>query len=173
MKAIKFERSMARYAAAKVAGSLNPGLGARVGPLSLVEDDEPDLPAAGWKRVKPRLAGICGSDLATIDGKSTRYFEPLVSFPFVAGHEIVGDLEGGGRVVIEPVLACKVRGVARPAERAPRATASAASGWSSATSVPGFRPATAPTPAAAGRRRWSPTTARSTPCQTTSTTTPR
>ena len=111
---------MARYAAAKVAGSLNPGLGARVGPLSLVEDDEPDLPAAGWKRVKPRLAGICGSDLATIDGKSTRYFEPLVSFPFVAGHEIVGDLEGadleggGGRVVIEPVLACTVRGVDPP-----------------------------------------------------------
>ncbi len=120
MKAIKFERSMARYAAARVAGSLNPGLGARVGPLSLVEDDDPDLPAAGWKRVKPRLAGICGSDLATIDGKSTRYFEPLVSFPFVAGHEIVGDLAGdglggdGGRVVIEPVLACAVRGVDPP-----------------------------------------------------------
>jgi threonine dehydrogenase-like Zn-dependent dehydrogenase len=120
VKAIRFERSMARYAAARVAGSLNPGLGARVGPLSLVEDDEPDLPAAGWRRVKPRLAGICGSDLATIDGKSTRYFEPLVSFPFVAGHEIVGDLEsadlegGSGRVVIEPVLACAVRGVDPP-----------------------------------------------------------
>ena len=111
---------MARYAAAKVAGSLNPGLGARVGPLSLVDDDDPDLPAAGWMRVRPRLAGICGSDLATIDGKSTRYFEPLVSFPFVAGHEVVGDLEGAdleggsGRVVIEPVLACMVRGVDPP-----------------------------------------------------------
>jgi threonine dehydrogenase-like Zn-dependent dehydrogenase len=120
VKAIKFERSMARYAAAKVAGSLNPGLGARVGPLSLVETDDLDLPAAGWRRVKPRLAGICGSDLATIDGKSTRYFEPLVSFPFVAGHEIVGDLaddgldSSGGRVVIEPVLACAVRGFDPP-----------------------------------------------------------
>jgi threonine dehydrogenase-like Zn-dependent dehydrogenase len=121
MKAITFERSVARYAAAKVAGSLNPGLGARVGPLSLVETDDLDLPAPGWRRVKPRLAGICGSDLATIDGRSTRYFEPLVSFPFVAGHEIVGDLvgdgldaEGGGRVVIEPVLACAVRGIDPP-----------------------------------------------------------
>jgi threonine dehydrogenase-like Zn-dependent dehydrogenase len=61
--------------------------------------------------VRPRLAGICGSDLATVEGRSSRWFEPIVSFPFVPGHEIVGDLDDGTRVVVEPVLACTARGV--------------------------------------------------------------
>ena len=47
-------------------------------------------------RVKPLLAGICGSDLATIAGKSCFYFSPLVSLPFVPGHEVVGELLDDG-----------------------------------------------------------------------------
>ncbi|MGH9022444.1 MAG: alcohol dehydrogenase catalytic domain-containing protein, partial [Acidimicrobiia bacterium] len=101
MKALRFERSVPRFAAAFVAGSLSPGAGARAGPLTLVEIPEPGIPGPGWQRVHPRLSGICGSDLATVDGRSSRYFEPIVSFPFVPGHEVVGDLEGGGRVVLE------------------------------------------------------------------------
>jgi len=93
-----------------VAGSVVPGSGARVGPLRLTDLDEPDLPGPGWQRIRPRLAGICGSDLSTIDGKSSRYFEPIVSFPFVPGHEIVADSDGG-RVVVEPVLSCAPRGI--------------------------------------------------------------
>ena len=114
MRALVFERSLPRYAAARVAGSLAPGLGARVGPLSLEEVDEPSLPGPGWQRVRPRLSGICGSDLATIDGKSSRYFEPIVSFPFVPGHEVVGELDDGRRVVVEPVLGCEARGIEPP-----------------------------------------------------------
>jgi len=109
-----FERKVPRYAAALVAGSLGPGLGARVGPLSLTEMAEPELPGPDWRRVRPRLSGICGSDLATVDGKSSRYFEPYVSFPFVPGHEVVGDLDDGRRVVMEPVLGCAARGVQPP-----------------------------------------------------------
>ena len=112
MKALLFERKIARYAAAAVAGRLAPGRGARVGPLRLAADvDEPVPPADGWVRVRPRLAGICGSDLATIDGHSSRYFEPIVSFPFVPGHEIVGELDDGGRVVLQPTLTCEARGI--------------------------------------------------------------
>jgi threonine dehydrogenase-like Zn-dependent dehydrogenase len=119
IKAIQVADSLPRYGLAKVAGSISPGLGAKVGPLSLVDTDELDLPGPGWHRVRPRLSGICGSDLATVDGKSSPYFQPLVSFPFVLGHEIVGDLDGangesGGRVVIEPVLGCAARGVDPP-----------------------------------------------------------
>ncbi|HEX6597160.1 MAG TPA: zinc-binding dehydrogenase [Acidimicrobiales bacterium] len=114
MRALLFERNLPRYAVAKVAGSLAAGLGARVGPLSLTETDDPDLPGPGWVRVRPRLAGICGSDLATVDGKSSRYFEPLVSFPFVPGHEVVGELANGQRVVLEPVLGCEARGIDPP-----------------------------------------------------------
>jgi threonine dehydrogenase-like Zn-dependent dehydrogenase len=114
MKALVFSRKPARYAAAMVAGSLRPGSGARYGPLSLRDVDPPALPGDGWLRLRPRLSGICGSDLATIDGKSSRYFEPIVSFPFTPGHEIVGDLEDGRRVVVVPVLSCATRGVDPP-----------------------------------------------------------
>ena len=112
MKALLFERKVARFAAANVAGRFAPGRGARVGPLRLAADvDEPERPGDGWVRVRPRLAGICGSDLATIDGRSSRYVEPIVSFPFVPGHEIVGELDDGARVVLQPTLTCAVRGV--------------------------------------------------------------
>jgi len=111
MKALVFERSVPRFAAARVASTFAPGGGARVGPLRLADVEPPELPGPGWRRVRPRLAGICGSDLATVDGQSSRYFEPIVSFPFVPGHEVVGELEDGARVVIQPTLTCAARGV--------------------------------------------------------------
>ena len=111
MKALLFERKVAKYAAAAAAGRLMPGKGAAVGPLRLADIDEPELPGSGWVRVRPRLSGICGSDLATIDGKSSRYFEPIVSFPFVPGHEVVGDTDDGHRVVLVPILTCAARSI--------------------------------------------------------------
>jgi len=111
MKALVFERKLAKYAAAAVAGRFVPGMGASVGPISLQDVDEPELPAAGWVRVRTRLSGICGSDLATIDAKSSRYFEPIVSFPFTPGHEVVGDLDDGTRVALIPILTCVTRGI--------------------------------------------------------------
>jgi len=83
--------------------------------LALLDNtDAPDLPGPDWVRVHPRLTGICGSDLSTIDGHSSRYFEDFVSFPFVPGHEIVGELADGRRVVIEPVLGHEARGFDPP-----------------------------------------------------------
>ena len=114
MKALEFSRKPARYAAAMIAGALRPGAGASVGPLRLRDLDEPEVPADGWVTLRPRLAGICGSDLSTIDGHSSRYFEPIVSFPFVPGHEVVGDLDDGTRAVLVPVLHCEVRGITTP-----------------------------------------------------------
>lgn len=121
MKALQFERNVPKYAAAMLAGALRPGAGAKVGPLRLADVDTPELPGPDWVHVKPRLAGICGSDLSTIDGSSSRYFDPIVSFPFTMGHEIVGDLidpangiteaDGTHRVVIEPVLGCVARNI--------------------------------------------------------------
>ncbi|MDH3708020.1 MAG: zinc-binding dehydrogenase, partial [Acidimicrobiia bacterium] len=87
-----------------------PGTGAAVGPLRLADIDPPVLPGPDWHEVRPRLTGICGSDLATVEGRSSRYFEPFVSFPFVPGHEVVGELADGGRVALEPVLGAEARG---------------------------------------------------------------
>src|SRR5262245_25872221 len=111
MKALVVERKPARFASARVAGLVAPGAGAKWGPLDLDDIDEPGLPGPEWVRVAPHLAGICGSDLATVDGVASRYFEPIVSFPFVPGHEVVGSTADGSRVVLEPVLGCVSRGI--------------------------------------------------------------
>ncbi len=78
---------------------------------------EPVLPAGGWVRVRPNLSGICGSDLAAIGGHVSLYLDPLTSYPFVPGHEVVGELDDGTRVVVEPALGCAVRGVSPPCPR--------------------------------------------------------
>jgi threonine dehydrogenase-like Zn-dependent dehydrogenase len=123
MSTLLFERSLPRFAAARVVSSFGSGRGAGVGPLRLVERDAPIVPAEGWVHVEPVLSGICGSDLATLDGRSSLYFEDIVSFPFVPGHEVVGTLSGdaagaegevlpaGSRVVLQPVLGCAARGI--------------------------------------------------------------
>jgi threonine dehydrogenase-like Zn-dependent dehydrogenase len=119
VRALVFERSLPRFAASRLASAMaGPGHGVGVGPLELLEVDPPALPGSSWVRLRPRLAGICGSDIATLDGRSSRYFEHIVSFPFVPGHEIVADVLGGDfdgrRVVVEAVLGCEARGIPHP-----------------------------------------------------------
>jgi threonine dehydrogenase-like Zn-dependent dehydrogenase len=112
MKALLLERNVARFAAARVVATLSgSGRAASVGPLRLVDAEAPDLPGPDWHRVEVLLAGICGSDLATLDGHSSRYFDDLVSFPFVPGHEIVGQVYPDRRVVVEPAIGCVARGI--------------------------------------------------------------
>jgi threonine dehydrogenase-like Zn-dependent dehydrogenase len=127
MTRLVFDRHPARFAAARLAGTLMPGRGAKVGPLSLQSRGEPELPNEEWVRLRPRLAGICGSDLALVDGTASAYFDPLVSYPFTPGHEIVADVagtagsdakDGSGtrRVVVVPVLHCAIRGIDPPCD---------------------------------------------------------
>lgn len=85
--------------------------------LKLGDVAEPPLPAPDWLRVRPNLSGICGSDLSAIGGHVSIYLDPLTSYPFVPGHEVVGELDDGTRVVIEPALGCKVRGIDPPCPR--------------------------------------------------------
>ena len=49
-----------------------------------------------------------------IEGHASTYFDDWVSFPFVPGHEVVGELDDGTRVVLEPVLGHEARGFAPP-----------------------------------------------------------
>jgi threonine dehydrogenase-like Zn-dependent dehydrogenase len=117
--AIELFRSAPRYLTARAIGHRAPGfVSGPIAPLRLVNKSDPEPPGPGWARVRPLLSGICGSDLATIAGKSSFYFSPLVSMPFVPGHEVVGeimedldDLTAGQRVVLSPVLGCPARGV--------------------------------------------------------------
>ena len=121
MKALLVERKLTKFVAARIASSFGSGRGAGVGPVRLADVDAPRSLGQDWYPVTPLLSGICGSDLATVDGRSSHYFEDIVSFPFVLGHEIVGllaadavaadgtKLSKGTRVVLQPVLGCAAR----------------------------------------------------------------
>src|SRR5437867_3455244 len=118
-RSLELFRSVPRYLAARAVANRAPGLLAGpVAPLRLVHRQRTELPADGWARVRPLIAGICGSDLATVSGRSSFYFTAIVSTPFVPGHEVVGELvdacdglAAGQRVVLDPVLSCEPRGI--------------------------------------------------------------
>ena len=119
-QAVEYFRSVSRYVGARAVGSKAPGLIAGpLAPLRLVNRSDPEPRHDGWARVKPLLSGICGSDLNLVAGRSSFYFSPLVSLPFVPGHEVVGELlddcgdhAAGDRVVLASVLGCAARGLA-------------------------------------------------------------
>ncbi len=118
MKALQVRRSVSRLGLARVASAVAPAAAVRIGPLEYATVDPPELPGPGWHRVHTALAGICGSDLSMIEGHASTYFDDWVSFPFVPGHEVVGTLDDGTRVVLEPVLGHAARGVPLPFEDA-------------------------------------------------------
>src|SRR3954447_24413910 len=119
INALEVYRSMPRYVAARAIGGRMPGvLAGPITPLRRVHHEPPEPRHDGWVRVRPRLAGICGSDLATLSGHASLYLSALVSMPFVPGHEVVGEtlddapgLPAGSRVVLDSVLACAARGL--------------------------------------------------------------
>jgi threonine dehydrogenase-like Zn-dependent dehydrogenase len=114
MKALEMRRSVPRLGLARVASALGTSAAVRVAPLEYRTVDAPELPGDGWHRVRTRLSGICGSDLSMIEGHASIYFDDVVSFPFVPGHEVVGELDDGSRVAIEPVLGHAARGFPLP-----------------------------------------------------------
>lgn len=76
-----------------------------------VVDSPVPVPGAGQVRVAVALAGICGSDTHAVAG-----LHPLLSPPYLPGHELVGTVEQTGegvdpalvglRVVVQPNLDC-------------------------------------------------------------------
>ena len=122
VKALEYVKSVPRYLAARyVGGRFERLYTSGFSTVRLAEVEPPPLPGPRWARVRPILAGICGSDLATITAQGTTYFSPFVSTPFVFGHEVVGEVVEtgpevrrvavGDRVALSPPLHCEVRGI--------------------------------------------------------------
>ncbi|MBO0681522.1 MAG: zinc-binding dehydrogenase [Candidatus Dormibacteraeota bacterium] len=112
MLAIQYLRSAPRYALVRASGGRASVATGDLSMLHLGDVEEPELPGSDWHRVLPNLSGICGSDTSAITGHASLYLDALTSYPFVPGHEVVGVLEGdGARVVVEPALGCRVRGI--------------------------------------------------------------
>lgn len=70
------------------------------GRVQLQERPRPAV-GAGEAEVAIELAGVCGSDISGFLGHSTRRKPPLV-----LGHELIGRLSNGKRVVANPLISC-------------------------------------------------------------------
>jgi threonine dehydrogenase-like Zn-dependent dehydrogenase len=111
MLALQYFRSVPAYALVRASGGNATVATSDLSMIHLGDVAEPELPGPGWLRVRPNLAGICGSDTAAVTGHASLYLDPLTSYPFVPGHEVVGVLDDDTRVVVEPALGCRVRGI--------------------------------------------------------------
>jgi erythritol/L-threitol dehydrogenase len=119
MQALLYHRSIPRYLLCQGLNRLFPRrFFHRLAPLRLREIEF--SPPPGWVVLRPRLCGICGSDLRLLKGVESFLLEPYASFPAVLGHEAVAavmeappdsEWRPGDRVAVEPVLPCQVRGL--------------------------------------------------------------
>ncbi len=89
--------------------------------IKLVDIPEPSLPSPDWVKIRTIACGFCGSDLNLIMLHDSPSAQPFTSFPCVIGHEFVGEVvetgsqvngfSVGDRVVVNPALSCRARGV--------------------------------------------------------------
>ena len=132
MRAVIADLSTHRYlltaAAQKVPQGRGKSAGWGPGGLLRMASDlpAPVLPAApGWARLRPELAGICGSDVGIAHAKSSFVLSAFYQATSqVLGHEIVAVVDEvgpgvtavapGDRVVVDPIVACRQRGFDPP-----------------------------------------------------------
>jgi 2-desacetyl-2-hydroxyethyl bacteriochlorophyllide A dehydrogenase len=69
------------------------------GDLALSDVARPEVPA-GHVLVRITHSGLCGTDLKIYKGAIP------AQYPLIMGHEMVGELVSGERVIIDPVLSC-------------------------------------------------------------------
>lgn len=122
MKAVQFNLSVPKYLITK---TFSPRFKSVItSPLSCVSLRELPIPSAideHWVRVRTLKSGICGTDLAILNGKTSFSLQPYGSKSFIFGHEIVGEVvekspavknvREGDRVVIDPSHSCMTRGI--------------------------------------------------------------
>ena len=123
MQAVRYHFSIPKYLVTKAAGRWTPAVytARAFSALSLDDVPPPSLPGPDWLAIEPVYAGICGTDLGTITGKTSPALAPFASFPATLGHEVVGrvvdvgpgagEFRPGDRIVVDPWISCRVRGL--------------------------------------------------------------
>jgi L-iditol 2-dehydrogenase len=125
MKALTFTYSVPRYLLTGALAHVWPRiLFSPFAPVQVKEIPEPALPGPAWVKIRPRLAGFCGSDLSIVLCRESLSLQPFASYPFVFGHEVCGEIadkgegvlgfENGERVAVIPTLGCIPRGIEPP-----------------------------------------------------------
>jgi threonine dehydrogenase-like Zn-dependent dehydrogenase len=132
--ALQFRHEIGRYLLSRLTHAYaRPLWSAGLAPLHRARLPGPEPPGPGWAVVRTRISGICGSDLSLLTGEDSLYLEPEATYPFVPGHEVVGEIERGldlpgplapgTRVAVWPALGCATRGAGEPC-------GACAAGWS-------------------------------------------
>ncbi|MDP9354914.1 MAG: alcohol dehydrogenase catalytic domain-containing protein, partial [Chloroflexota bacterium] len=123
MKALRYRFSIPNHLAVRALDRALPALLAagRIPGLALVDAVPRPLPGGEWLRLRPRLCGVCGSDVSLLTNRGSPALTPFVSFPLVPGHEVVADVVAvgpavagiapGERVVVDPLISCRMRGL--------------------------------------------------------------
>jgi threonine dehydrogenase-like Zn-dependent dehydrogenase len=128
VRAVLAELSTPRYLWTSAARRVRDDAGWSRGGLLRLADDlpEPAWPdGEGWVRLRPELAGVCGSDVAFAHAKSSLVLSAFYAADrAVLGHEIVAVVDRlgpgasrvreGDRVAVDPVLSCEQRGFEPP-----------------------------------------------------------
>jgi L-iditol 2-dehydrogenase len=123
MRSLRYQFSIPNYLRVRAADRLPLPLLAsgKIPGLSEIAVDSRSLPGPEWIRLKPRLCGICGSDISMLTNRSGPALSPFISFPLTPGHEVVanvtevgsaaGAFTSGQRVVVNPMISCEMRGL--------------------------------------------------------------
>ena len=124
MTALVYRVHPVRWALCKAAGWVTPAaFWSALSGLRLARVPVPALPTERWVRLRPRLGGICGTDLSAIMQRHhpASILQVFSSFPAVLGHENVAVVDEvgagvtrwrpGDRVVVESTLSCIPRGI--------------------------------------------------------------
>jgi len=128
MDALVFRHDVGRYLFSRAVYRTAPGAwSVSMAPLDHVRCPRPRAAAPGWATIRVRLAGICGTDANLLTGSDSLFLEPEATYPFVPGHELVGEIldaspgsgeppmpPSGTRVAVWAVLGCRARGVEQP-----------------------------------------------------------
>lgn len=139
MDALVFRHDVARYLLSHAVYGAVPGAwSVGLAPLGRARLPRPRPPVPGWATLRVRLSGVCGTDANLLTGSDSLYLEPEATYPFVPGHELVGEVlemsapssaaggrrpvARGARVAVWAALGCQTRAIDPPC-------ASCAEGW--------------------------------------------
>ncbi len=89
--------------------------------LELTEAPEFSIIGSQWVKIRTIMSGISGMDESLFIHNDLSPYAAFLSFPFIPGHENLGlviqtgrdvdSIEEGERVILDPVLSCRPRGV--------------------------------------------------------------
>ena len=148
MKALTFKYDIPRYLLTGMLDRRWPRvLFSPIAPVQLREVPEPRLLGDEWVKIRPRISGLCGSDMGIILCHESLTMQLFASYPFVLGHEVCGEIaekgaavegfEPGDRVTVMPMLACIARGIEPPCKACASGRPQICENWTEGRLKPG------------------------------------